>query len=82
MLYYVIEFKRLNYIVKVSTAQFVKEVIDLGDDSNKYLVVFVPGRVALNPIKVFSAKRNLSAAFAECDDTEESTSQIPKHAQG
>ncbi|WJX62061.1 hypothetical protein P8452_47097 [Trifolium repens] len=68
--------------IVVSTAQFVKEVIDLGDDFNKDLVVFVPGRVALNPIKVFSAKRNLSAAFAECDDTEESTSQIPKHAQG
>jgi hypothetical protein len=72
----------LNYVVKVSTAQFVEEVIDLGDDSDKDLGIFLPVRVGLDPIKAFSAKRNLSAAFAECDNTEESTSQIRKHSQG
>ncbi|WJX62991.1 hypothetical protein P8452_47925 [Trifolium repens] len=68
--------------IVVSTGDFVNEVIDLGDDSTKDLDVFLPGRVALDPMKAFSAKRNLSAAFAECDNTEESTSQIRKHSQG
>jgi hypothetical protein len=69
-------------ILKVSTGEFVNEVIDLGDDSTKDLDAFLPGRVVLEPMKAFSAKRNLSAAFAECDNTEESTSQIRKHSQG
>ncbi|WJX83027.1 hypothetical protein P8452_65720 [Trifolium repens] len=68
--------------IVVSTAQFVEEVIDLGDDSDKDLGIFLPVRVGLDPIKAFSAKRNLSAAFAECDDTEESSSQIRKPSQG
>jgi hypothetical protein len=81
-LYYVIESKILNYVVKVSTGQFVKEVIDLGDDSNNDLDIFVPGRVGLDPVKAFSAKKNLSAAFAECGDTEGITSRMGKRVEG
>jgi hypothetical protein len=57
-------------------------VIDLGDDSNKDFQEFVHGRVALDHIEALSAKRNLSAAFSECDDSEEATSQIRKKSDG
>ncbi|MCI31456.1 hypothetical protein A2U01_0052668, partial [Trifolium medium] len=65
----------------VSTKNLMSEVINLDDNSDNGVSVFVPGRVDLNCDKVSYAKRNLLAAFSEYDDAPTSTSKINKPSQ-
>ncbi|MCI34627.1 hypothetical protein A2U01_0055847, partial [Trifolium medium] len=63
----------------VATRDVMSDVINLGDDSDNGVEVFVPGR--MQDSRVLSVKRNLLAAFSGSDDLIPSTSKISKPSQ-
>jgi hypothetical protein len=65
-------------ILKVSTGGVVPEGINLGDSSDEGLEVFRPMMVGPHCDQIVAVKRNLSAAFSECDDVEATTSKSIK----
>jgi hypothetical protein len=64
--------------LKVSAGGSVPEVINLGDSSDDCVEVFRPMSVGFHGDQIVAVKRNLSAAFSECDDAGATTSKSIK----
>ncbi|XP_045799478.1 replication protein A 70 kDa DNA-binding subunit-like [Trifolium pratense] len=71
---------KVKHGIDLSTAQLVPEIINLDDNSDNGFEVFLGERVGVDVSKVLAAKRNLSDAFAGCDDDEASSSKRIKYS--
>ncbi|GAU25697.1 hypothetical protein TSUD_266240 [Trifolium subterraneum] len=62
----------------VGTGNVMSEIINLGDDTDDGMGVFLHGPVGLQENQLGSLKRNLFDAFSECDDLPGSSSKTVK----
>jgi hypothetical protein len=78
VIFYILIINVFDYIMQLSPVQSVPEIINLDDNTDKDVGIFVRGGLGIEFDRAFAAKRNLSTAFDECSSDEGTSSKISK----